>query len=91
MFVISWGVRILPLIFLVVFALQNTALVVLQFVPGQSWQAPLIVVLLLVFALGLVAGVLLLLSTTIRQRREIAKLKLQCSRMTQGPPDFPSP
>ena len=63
------------LVFLLVlgFALKNSHSVVFQSYLGYVWQAPLIVMLGLAFLLGALTGVLALLPTLFRLRREAAK------------------
>ena len=63
------------LVFLLVlgFALKNSHSVVFQSYLGYVWQAPLIVMLGLAFVLGALTGVLALLPTLFRLRREAAK------------------
>lgn len=80
--ILIWVVRILVFFCFFVFALQNTELVTMRLLPGQSWQAPLVIVLLLFFALGAVLGVISLLGLVFKQRREILRLKQQ-SRVSE--------
>ncbi len=63
------------LVFLLVlgFALKNSQSVVFYSYLGYVWQAPLIVMLGLAFVLGVLTGVLALLPTLFRLRREIGK------------------
>ncbi|MCA1979685.1 MAG: LapA family protein [Thiobacillus sp.] len=63
------------LVFLLVlgFALKNSHPAVFYSYLGYVWQAPLIVMLGLAFALGVLAGVLALLPTLFRLRREAAR------------------
>lgn len=75
MTVLTWAIRLIIFSFLVVFAIQNTDPVSLNFVLGHSWQAPLVIVLLAFFAGGVVLGVLSVLGVIYRQRREISRLK----------------
>lgn len=75
MTVLTWAIRLIIFVFLVVFALQNTAPVTLRLILDQQWQAPLVMLLLVFFAAGAVLGVLSLLGVIVRQRREIAQLK----------------
>ena len=70
-----WGCRILIFLFLLAFALKNTGSVSIRFVFDPSWQAPLIIVLLVFFTGGAVLGVLSLLGTVFGLRREVARLK----------------
>jgi uncharacterized integral membrane protein len=62
------------LLFLLVlgFALKNSHPAVFHSCLGASWQAPLIIMLGLAFVLGVLAGVLALLPTLFRLRREAA-------------------
>lgn len=57
------------------FAVKNSGLVILHYYLGATWQAPLVVVLFVVFVLGAVAGVAASFSYVYRQRREILSLK----------------
>ena len=74
----------LALLFL---SLQNSELVTLKFYHWWSWQAPLIVIIFASFACGAVFGILALLATLLRQRREIARLK-RAARLRDAP-SFP--
>lgn len=73
--ILTWALRLAIFLFLFVFAVQNTEPVVLHFILGQSWQAPLVILLLAFFAGGAMLGVLSLLGLILRQRREIARLE----------------
>jgi uncharacterized integral membrane protein len=75
MTVLTWAVRLILFLILLVFALLNTDPVALAFLPGQVWHAPLVIVLLAFFAGGAVLGVASLLGVIYRQRREIAQLR----------------
>jgi uncharacterized integral membrane protein len=63
------------LVFLLVlgFALKNSHTVIFYSYLGHVWQAPLIVMLGLAFVLGALAGLLALLPTLFRLRRELAR------------------
>jgi uncharacterized integral membrane protein len=76
----TWAVRLIIFSLLVVFALQNTDPVNLHLLPGQIWQAPLVIVLLVFFSGGAVLGALSLLGVIYRQRREISRLKRAASQ-----------
>ena len=73
--VLVWILRIFILAILMWFALKNSQQVEVFGFPGQSWQAPLVFVLLLAFVSGVVIGLLAWIPTVVRQRREIARLK----------------
>ncbi|MFN3544429.1 MAG: lipopolysaccharide assembly LapA domain-containing protein [Thiobacillus sp.] len=68
------GLAIKLVVFLLVlgFALKNSHSVVFYSYLGYIWQAPLIVMLGLAFVLGAATGLLALLPTVIRLRREAA-------------------
>ena len=57
------------------FAFRNTDSVVVHYFPGAQWQAPLVLVLLVFFGIGIAAGVTASLGVIVRQRREIQRLK----------------
>lgn len=63
------------LVFLLVlgFALKNSHTATFYSYLGYVWQAPLIVMLLLAFVLGALTGLLALLPTVFRLRRELAR------------------
>lgn len=82
---LTWAIRLIIFIFLVVFAAQNTDPVSLRLLPGQVWQAPLVLALLVFFVGGVIVGALSLLSVIFRQRREISRLKKAAARQAQVP------
>src|SRR5437773_8760421 len=59
---LSWLLRALLFLAIFAFALLNTDRVTLRFFLGQTWETPMIVVLLLFFAFGAGIGVLACLS-----------------------------
>ncbi|WP_374328253.1 lipopolysaccharide assembly LapA domain-containing protein [Azonexus sp.] len=87
---LTWFLRFIIFAFLVIFALQNTAPVTLSLALDYQWQAPLVIVLLAFFGAGALLGVLSLVGTIFRQRREIARLKRALLKVEQAPlPDLP--
>ena len=70
-----WLLRAVMFLVLLGFAVKNDQPVVLRYFFGYEWQASLVVVLLLFFAVGMGIGVLAVLGNIYRQRREIASLK----------------
>jgi uncharacterized integral membrane protein len=79
------------LIFLLVlgFALKNSQTVIFYSYLGYIWQAPLIVMLGLAFVLGGVTGVLALLPTLFRLRREAARKSADEAAVSMPPPSVP--
>ena len=57
------------------FALKNTQEVALQFFMGYEIRGPLVLLMLGFFALGAVLGVLAMMPTFFRHRRELARLR----------------
>lgn len=87
---LTWAIRLVIFAFLLVFAVQNTDPVSLNFLLGQTWQAPLVIVLLAFFCSGAVLGVLSLLGVIYRQRREISRLKRELGKPAAvSTPDLP--
>ncbi len=72
---LSWLLRALLFLAVFAFALMNTGPVTLRFFLGQTWEAPMILALLLFFAFGAAIGVLACLPRLLGQRREIQKLE----------------
>lgn len=87
---LTWAIRAIIFVFLVVFATQNTDPASLRLLPGVVWQTPLVIALLVFFIGGVILGALSLLGVIFRQRREISRLK---SEAVQKPallvPDVP--
>jgi len=73
--ILTWAIRLAVFLLLVAFAAKNVEPVTLRFYFGLAPQAPLVLWLLAFFALGALFGVLSLLSTVLRQRREISHLR----------------
>ena len=72
---ITWAIRLAVFILLVAFAAKNVEPVTLRFYFDLALQAPLVAVLFGFFAAGALFGILALLGTLMRQRREISLLR----------------
>lgn len=72
---LTWVLRAIIFVFLVVFATQNTDPASLRLLPGTVWQTPLVIALLVFFIGGVILGALSLMGVIFRQRREISRLK----------------
>ena len=57
------------------FAVKNTDSVAVRYYLGMEWNAPLVIVLLVVFCAGVAAGVAANLPYVFRLRREVGRLK----------------
>jgi putative membrane protein len=75
MAIVRWTVGILVFAALLFLSLQNSELVTVRFYNWFSWEAPLIIQLLLVFAIGLVAGLLTGLLSTAKVKRQLTRLR----------------
>jgi uncharacterized integral membrane protein len=84
-----WILRFFIVLFLVWFAVKNAQMVTIHGLPEQSWQAPLVFVLLIAFVGGMVIGLLAWIPTVVRQRRELTRLRrLEDQRAAMpAPPD----
>ena len=97
---ISWIFRILLFVAALGFALSNTGITELRFFGVEiAWRAPLVIFLLVFFAAGALLGLLGVVPTWFRLRREISRLRreLRVAEKTAGiapaapPPDVPAP
>jgi lipopolysaccharide assembly protein A len=91
MTVLTWAIRLIIFLFLLVFALRNTQPATLNFILDRSWDAPLVIVLLAFFAGGALLGALSLVGVIFRQRREIARLKREAGKAQLPAPVEPPP
>ena len=73
--IVTWTIRVVLFVLLVAFAAKNVEPVTLRFYFDLAINTPLILALFAFFALGALFGVLSLLGTVFRQRREISHLK----------------
>jgi uncharacterized integral membrane protein len=72
---LTWLLRAALFLLLLGFALKNDQPVAVRYFFGFEWQASLVVVMLLFFAAGMGIGILAMLGSIFRQRREIAALR----------------
>ena len=88
---LAWIFRIAIVLVLVWFAVKNSQVVTLYGFPEQSWQAPLVFVVLVAFVSGVVIGLLAWLPTVVRQRREIGRLRKSLAAAVPVAPVAPAP
>jgi putative membrane protein len=89
---VTWAVRLFVFLLLVAFAAKNADPVTLRFYFDLALEAPLVVALFGFFAVGALFGILALLGTVLRQRRQIAALRKRVppeAPPAPGTPDFP--
>jgi len=72
---LTWAIRLAVFLLLVAFAARNVEPVTLRFYFDLAVQTPLVLALFGFFAAGALFGILALLGTVLRQRREIGSLK----------------
>lgn len=86
----AWIARIILFLLVLAFALENSQVVAVQYFGAAPWQAPLVAVILLCFALGAALGLLAVIPAFIRMRREISLLRRQIKAgQTHQPPGEP--
>ena len=86
--IVTWAIRLAVFVLLIAFAAKNVEPVTLRFYFDLALQAPLVVLLFAFFAIGALFGIVALLGTLLRQRREISALK---RRLGAAPPAEPAP
>jgi putative membrane protein len=84
--IVTWAIRLIVFVLLIAFAAKNVEPVTLRFYFDLALQAPLVVLLFAFFAVGALFGVLALVGTLLRQRREIGVLKKRIPHEEPAPP-----
>lgn len=87
---LSWLLRAVLFLLLLLFALKNTEVVTLRFFFAESWQFPLVLLLLIFFTFGAVTGVLACISRMMRERRDILALRKEVRRLSDANVPGPS-
>jgi lipopolysaccharide assembly protein A len=87
--IVTWTIRLVLFLLLVALAAKNIEPVTLRFYFDLAVQAPLIVLLFGAFAFGAAFGVLALLTTVLRQRRQISGLRKSQAPPVETPPMVP--
>jgi uncharacterized integral membrane protein len=68
---LTWLLKAVIFFVLFAFALNNQAPVELHFFFGTQWQAPMVLVVLAVFVLGMFAGIAVMLPLWLSARRQV--------------------
>ncbi len=71
------------------FAVKNAEPVTLHYYLGLSWSAPLVLVLLATFALGIACGIVACLGLVVRQRRLANAIKQELTALNASHPSPP--
>jgi uncharacterized integral membrane protein len=87
--VLRWIAGLVLFLLLLFLALQNSDIVTVKFYHWWSWQAPLIFIILVAFALGVAAGLLTNAVRTARLKRQVARMRRDHARFVpaNGPTD----
>jgi lipopolysaccharide assembly protein A len=87
MHILRWIVGAALFLALLFLSLQNSDLVTLKFYTWWSWQAPLIFVVLIAFAVGVAAGLLAGAMRSARLKRQLNRLRRE--RLQENPTPGP--
>jgi uncharacterized integral membrane protein len=88
---VAWIIRIVLFALLFVLALRNTADASLQLFFDVVWRAPLILILLAAFALGVIAALAAVAPGLMRQRMEVSRLRRALADSRAAPAPTPGP
>ena len=88
--VIVWLLRGLVFFILFAFALNNQQAVVVHWFFGIDWSAPLVIVVLIAFALGTALGVAAMLPAWWRARRQVPVTPVKTATSATAPSASPS-
>ena len=83
--IVFWIFKLALFFIALTFAVKNTELVTVRYYMDAEWRTPLIFVILLVFCLGVAAGVIASLGHIVRLRREVSRLRKQVPSATISP------
>ncbi len=84
--IVRWIVGVALFLALLFLSLQNSDLVTLKFYHWWSWQAPLIFVVLIAFAIGVAAGLLAGAMRSARLSRQLSRLRREQRSRDGAPP-----
>jgi lipopolysaccharide assembly protein A len=85
MTIVRWIAGVVVFFFLVVVSLKNSDPAKLWFFGWGPWEAPLILVLLIVFAVGVTAGLLVGAIRTGRLKRQLSRLRREHAKAANAP------
>ena len=79
-----WTLKLALFLLVLSFAVKNTDIVAVRYYLGYQWQAPLVLVLLAFFCLGVLIGIVSSLSHMLHQRRTIVALRRELSARSRA-------
>jgi uncharacterized integral membrane protein len=85
--IFTWFVRIVLFLLLLGFAVKNDHVADLNFFFGRQWHLPLVFIILIAFGVGALLGVTATITSLLRQRREISRLRRQLERAGKALPE----
>ena len=85
MTIVRWIIGVTVFLFLLLLSLQNTKPAELHFFAWGPWEAPLILVLLIVFAVGVTAGLLVGAFRAARLKRQLNRLRREHANLANVP------
>jgi uncharacterized integral membrane protein len=83
MWLLKWVLKAVIFFALFAFALNNQQDTTVHLFFGADWRAPLVLVVLAAFAIGLVAGVLAMVPRWLKQRKAANRARLQAAGDSQ--------
>jgi len=86
---LTWLLKAAIFFTLFAFALNNQQDVTVQFFFGTSWRAPLVLVVLAAFAIGLLVGALGMVPRWLKHRREAARARQHAPDAGSAAPGSP--
>ena len=75
MTILRWIFGVAVFVFLLLLSLQNAEMVKLRFYTWATWETPLIVLLLVVFAVGVTSGLLVGAFRSARLKRQLNRVR----------------
>jgi lipopolysaccharide assembly protein A len=84
MTIVRWILGVAIFLFLLLVSLQNAEQVKLRFYTWVSWEVPLILLLLVVFAVGVTAGLLVGAFRSARLKRQLGRLRRDHAKQAAG-------
>ena len=78
------ALKVILFILIMGFAIKNSQPAELHYYLGLSWEAPLTLILLITFIIGMLAGIIACVGTMIRQRRQLVALKKELNVLSKS-------
>jgi len=73
--ILTWFLRVVLFLLLLAFAIKNEGMVTVHAFLGADWQMPLVVVMLVMLAAGVLLGATAVVGSVFMLRREVARLR----------------